>query len=286
VGTVITFRVAKPPPPPAPVPVPDFYLKTKAQAIALAALAGLLIDVDHVLNPAKPEHRVYAQSIAAGTVVPIGTTISVRIAKHPPGPVTTNVPNLIGKTAAQATALLAAASLTGDKHEVSTNAHPPFKVYVQNPLAGANVPVGTTVHYTVAKPVLVVNVAVPNLIGMNKVQAHAAILAVDLAPDIDVAPAPGKPPGKVWQQLPAAGALVPKGTTVKANVASAALVAVPNLIGLTPAQANAALAVKGLGSDGQIQFQIFKPPGRVYSQNKVAGAMVAPATVVKWKANP
>jgi beta-lactam-binding protein with PASTA domain len=210
----------------------------------------------------------------------------VKIAKHPPGPAMTTVPNLIGKTAAQANAALAGHSLAGDKHEVSTNTKPAFKVYVQNPPAGASVPVGSTVHFTIAKPVLVQNVAVPNLIGKTQMQAGAALAAADLGSDFDHHNAPGKPAGKVYQQNPAAGTLVPKNTVVHARVATLSMVTVPNLIGLTPAQANAALAIKGLGSNGKIEFSLFKPPGKVYSQSKNPGTSVLMGATIHWKANP
>jgi serine/threonine-protein kinase len=147
--------------------------------------------------------------------------------------------------------------------------------------------VGTVVHHTIAKPFVGLKV-VPDLIGLTKAQAQAAIAAAGLTPDVDTVVNNAHPAGKVYTQNPAAGTLKAAGTVVHAKVAMGGLglVTVPNLIGLTPAQANAALAAKGLVSDGKIQFQFGKPLHKVYSQNKVAGSLVLVGATVKWKANP
>jgi beta-lactam-binding protein with PASTA domain len=288
VGTTVTFRVAKPPPPPTPVPVPNFWMRTKAQSIALAVNAGLLIDVDAVLNPAHPVGRAFSQSIPAGTVVALGTKVVVKIAKHPPGPPMATVPNLLGKTAAQANAALAAAGLGADPHQAVAPGKPLFKVFKQDPAAGTDVPVGSVVHYTTAKSILGGLKFVPDVVGKTKAQAALAIAALGFTADFDTVVTNAHPAGKVYHQSPAAGQLRAPGTTIHMKVAqaAAATVTVPNLIGLTKPQANAVLALKGLGSNGQTVFMFGKPLHKVYSQSKLPGTHVAPGTVISWKANP
>jgi serine/threonine-protein kinase len=287
VGTVVTFRVARPPAPPLPVPVPNFYLRTKPQALAMAALAGLALDVQDVVNPAKPVGRVYAQSIAAGTVVPIGTAVAVKVAKHPPGPPKTKVPSLVGKTAAQANAALAEAGLGADAHKAFKPGKPLLRVYAQDPDAGTVVPLGSVVSYTVATHAIGPKV-VPDVFGLTKAAAQLKIHLAGLTADFDDVATALHPAGRVYAQSPAAGAFVPSGTVVHAKVAKAGpgLVLVPNLIGLTPPQAAAALAAKELGSQGTLVPNLSKPPHKVYSQSRSPGSFVTSGTVVKWRYNP
>ena len=99
--------------------------------------------------------------------------------------------------------------------------------------------------------------------------------------------APLQPPGRVFNQTPAPGTGVAGGSTVAFQVAAVAgVVAVPNLLGRTAGQASSDLAAAGLGSDGQIVFNLTKPLHKVWAQSPAAGALVAPGTVVHWKRNP
>jgi beta-lactam-binding protein with PASTA domain len=288
VGTTITFRVAKPTPPTLPVPVPNFYGTTHSQALAAAALAGLTLDAQLVHAPGHPVHRVFSQSIPANTVVPIGTTVQVRIAKFGGGPGTTTVPNLQGKTWGQANSLLGAAGLGSSGSYAVTGAHPPYRVFQQSVPPGATVPVGTVISFLVAKPPAALHI-VPNLSGKTQAQALAAIAAAGLSPDIDLVPGAPHPLWRVYWQSPPAGANVPGGTVVHARIATPGgpgLKKVPNLIGLTAPQAAAKLAAAGLGSAGSTVFVLGKPPSRVYSQSHAAGAFVPAGTVVHWKKQP
>jgi beta-lactam-binding protein with PASTA domain len=285
VGSAVVFRVAKPLPPPAPVPVPDFYGKTKATAWALAALAGLVLDPHDVVNPAKPPHRVYSQSVPAWSVVPIGTTITVLVAKPPPGPPMTNVPNLIGKTQAQANAALAAALLAGNVTFVWAPTKPLLLVYQQTPAPGTSLPVGSVVQYKISKLPVGFG-AVPDLAGKTKLQAAAAVSAAGFTPMPQEVFAPPNPVGKVFWQNPAAGTLKALGTGVAYKIAVGLTVAVPDVVGKTKAQAEAALTAAGFGHATLLVFMFGKPAGRVWDQTPNGGALAMPGTVVQLKVQP
>src|SRR5205814_5629660 len=81
-GTAVAYRVARPLPPTVPVPVPDFFGRCESAALLLAATAGLTLDVQHLPDPTHPAHPVFAQNVAAYTMVPVRTSVRVRVAIH------------------------------------------------------------------------------------------------------------------------------------------------------------------------------------------------------------
>jgi beta-lactam-binding protein with PASTA domain len=283
-GTWITFRVAQPAPPAHPVPVPNFYGRTKSAAQILAWAAGLVIDPTYVANPTKPAHRVFSQSVAAWTVVPVGTHVTVWIATHPGGPAAVAVPNLVGKTSGQAMALLAAAGLAGDPHSVWAPTKPPLKVFDQNPNAGMNVVAGTTVSFQVAKlgPLLGL---VPDVLGKTAANATATLSASGFGTNVVEQIALGKPIGKVFDQDPNSGAWRPPGSVVTVRVAKSPVATriVPNLVGKTKPEALAALALVGLAADPTNVWAPLKPAGKVFDQNPNAGVTVLVGSVVHFQ---
>lgn len=280
VGTQLAFRIAKPLPPPAATPVPNFFNRTKGDALVLAAQAGLSISIVEVVTPSHPPHRVYSQNIAAFSNVPLGTVVTVKLARPPAGPALVAVPDLDGLFAAQAMAKLAAVGLAGNAVEVVTNGHPPFKVYSQSPNAGLPWPVGGTVSFKVAKPAVIQKI-VPPLVGLTKGQANAAVLAAGLQPSALDVFALGKPIGKVFEQAHPPGTPLPPGSVVAFKVSKPLLVAVPLVVGKTTAQAIALLQGAGLVPDVKIVVAPGKPPGIVFDQNPNVGASVMPNTTVE-----
>jgi|GEM_PF-1280846 len=280
VGTQVAFRIAKPLPPPTATPVPNFYGRTKGDVLVLAAQAGLGLTVLEVVTPSHPPHRVYSQNLAAFSVVPLGTVVTVKLARPPAGPTLVQVPDLDGLHEAQAMAKLASVGFAGHPMAVVTPNHPPFRVYAQQPSAGAPWPVGATVSFKVAKPPLVLKL-VPPLLGLTKVQAKAAVLAAGLQPDAQDVVAFNKPPGKVFAQDPVAGQQVPPGTTVSFRVAKTLLVPVPNVIGKLTGQAIAMLEGAGLTPSVKVVVAPGKPPGFVFDQAPNFGALAQPNTVVE-----
>ncbi len=297
-ASVVAVQVAKHPAGPPMTVVPDLLGKTDGQASVALASAGLTGSPSFVYAPSKPVLRVFEQAIAAGTTVASGTTVAYKVAKLPD---LVGVPDVVGKTKAHAEAILGAAGFLVHTAYVGPAGKPFNTVVSQDPGAGTALVVGSTVHLGLAgfklpPPPLPLVVHVPNLSGKSFDQAKAALEGVGLVANGSTVVAPGKPIGQVFWQDPAPGALVGKGTAVAYRVAKPIfvplpgpldiLVQVPNLIGLTPAQANAKLASKGLSSDGQIAFKLGKPAGKVYSQTPGAGFPLIKGATVKWKANP
>ncbi|MBK8509704.1 MAG: PASTA domain-containing protein [Candidatus Competibacteraceae bacterium] len=128
-----------------------------------------------------------------------------------------------------------------------------------------------------------VNVAVPNVVGLNSSAAATAISSAGLTVgNINDQASATVPSGIVISQNPAAGATVPPGTTVSLVRSSGpAPVTVPNVVGQSQSTASAALQNAGL-TIGAITQQASStvPAGTVISQNPAAGASVAPGSAV------
>ena len=72
-------------------------------------LSATIVEIE---TNAHPAWRVFSQSLAAYSLVPAGTNVIVRLARPSGGGTTTIVPDLSGRTSAEATTLLASAGLS------------------------------------------------------------------------------------------------------------------------------------------------------------------------------
>jgi serine/threonine-protein kinase len=277
-GTVVKFYT------PEEATVPPLVGLTKAAATAALTNAGLN---GVAQGPAfgLGATKVTAQSHAAGTHVARGSTITfVYQFVGGPGFLKVKVPHLIGLTKTAAIQALQAKGLQGQL------IGPAFgfgatQVTSQDPAPNVLVAIGFTVkaHYkfTGGPPAKVI---VPNVIGMAKGAAAAALQAVGLQPHL-VGPAFGFGGTEVVGQNPGAGTPVDPGSQVIVNwkyggVILPNKVAVPNLIGLTKNQAAQALQAKGL-------LALFLGPAmgfgipKVVAQAPAAGVLVDAGFTVK-----
>ena len=204
-GTLLTVKIARPPSGPAQAVVPDLSSRTKFQALSALGAAGLASDPVEVLTLAHPPYRVFAQVPAAGLTVPAGTVVHFQLAKPPPNAVT--VPPVVGLGKGQAIAAVSNAGLVPQTLELVAPGKPVGLVFEQYPLAGTQRLPGSVVQLKVAKAI---TVPVPPLFGLTIGQATAA-LGGSLLGNPLIVDAPLKPPGKVFTQSPAAGALVAPG---------------------------------------------------------------------------
>jgi hypothetical protein len=134
----------------------------------------------------------------------------------------------------------------------------------------------TTVTIVVSTgPVLV---AVPNVVGLTQAAASAAITGAGLVVGtVTSASSPTVPAGSVISSTPTAGTQVRQGAAVNLVVSTGpALVAVPNVVGLTQAAASAAITGAGLvvGTVTSASSPTV-PAGSVISSTPTAGTQVA-----------
>jgi len=137
-------------------------------------------------------------------------------------------------------------------------------------------------------------VAVPSVIGLAQNDAVGKVNALGLTPltkstpctpdQNGTAPCTSNDIGKVYKTDPGVGQQVNKGTSVTLFVgAPAPQVQVPNLVGMSPADAQTALAKVGLTLAANPPTQPVTDPtqvGKVVSQNPAASASVAPNSQV------
>ncbi|MDJ0975079.1 MAG: PASTA domain-containing protein [Planctomycetota bacterium] len=260
------------------VPVPHLLGKTKAHAKALVESKGLtpkLVGPNFGIGGTK----VTQQFPAAGTMVFKNTQVTIKYKFTGAIGVKVAVPNVVGKTKAQAKALIENkglnAKMVGPNFGIGGT-----KVTQQFPAAGTMVLKNTQVtakyKFTGA---IGVKVTVPNVVGKTKAQAKALIEAKGLKIKL-VGPAAGIGIAKVYQQFPAAGTKLLKGSqvTAKFKFQGAIIlpkVTVPNLVGKTKIQAQLILQSKGL------KAQFSGVGNKVKTQNRAPGSKVIKGTTVK-----
>lgn len=180
------------------------------------------------------------------------------------------VPNVIGMDASAAGAAIRAAGLSPDGATEGT-------VVDQNPAPGTQLDPGDTVSISTEGSTASNAVAVPDVVGMDPIDAANAIENAGLSPD-----GMASTQGTVTSQAPAAGTMLDPGDTVSFKVdvadnsANDESVTVPSLIGMDAASAGATLENLGLSPDGSSE-------GTVVEQNPAAGTEVSPGDTVSIK---
>lgn len=125
------------------------------------------------------------------------------------------------------------------------------------------------------------SVAVPDLIGDTLAGATSALVGVGLVLGT-VTPVVG-PVGIIRAQSPAAGTFVVSGSSV--NVSEGAGILVPNVVGLTIADASAALIAAGFVIGPQTSVFGPAPPGTIAGQGIAAGSVEPPGTPIPVTVN-
>ena len=221
---------------------------------------------------------VISQKPLAGTKVAIGSKVSY--VKSLGEPI---VPNVIGKLAVKAKTIIK--SVGNLKVGTVTTAYSDTvakgEVISQSPSAGTAVMIGSTVNYvkSLGEP------AVPKLVGKTVAVANTAITSVGLNPVNGGSEYSNKvAAGKVISQSPIAGTKVLVGSSVS-YVESLGKPTVPNVVGMTAADANTAIATAGGNLKvGTITaaYSDTVAAGVVISQSPVAGKAVTIGSKVKY----
>jgi beta-lactam-binding protein with PASTA domain len=218
--------------------------------------------------------RVISQSPTGGTKVMIGSTVDLVVSLGKP-----KVPDVVGMTEPNATVAitavdnLAVGSVTNEYDDTVAIG----LVISQNPLAGTEVLIGSTVDFAISlgQP------EVPNVVGMTRVDANVAITAVDnltigtmVYEDNNTVPA-----GLIISQNPVGGSIVPVGSLIDLVISA---VIVPNVVNMTEADANSAIAAAGDISVGTVAYEYSDTvtAGIVISQDPVGGTLVDIGTQV------
>ena len=190
--------------------VPNVIDYTQEEAENALENAGFNVEYGKAVNDDEVEEgRVVDQTPDGNKEAPEGSTVTLTLSKGPVPVKETEVPNITGKTADEAEALLTAANLKGQAHEESNEAEA-GTVFKQGKNTGEVVEEGTVIEYWVSTGPDTIDV--PNLTGKTKEQAIEALgdkLSYTFSSDYSVT----VPAGSVISYEP--GGSVKPGTTIK-----------------------------------------------------------------------
>ena len=207
-GTV-TLHVSKGP---ERYAVPDVRGQAPTAASAAITEASLTVgSTTEAYDDTVPAGQVAGTTPAIGDAVKKGTSVDVIVSK---GPKPVDLPNVVGRKIAKATATLAALGVTVDAQEQYSEEAPKGEVLSMAPTAGTTVNSGTAVSLVVSKgppPV-----TVPNLIDMPRTKAVAALRKLGLKARVVTGAA--TPLNRVYSQDPPAGTEIPKGSAVTIRI--------------------------------------------------------------------
>ena len=192
------------------------------------------------------------------------------------------VPDVTGKTLAEATQALEDAGLTvGDVGEADDPDADPGDVLSQDPAAGEEVDEGSAVALTLSSgPATAV---VPDVVGLAQAEAEAALQGAGFAPASAAQYDLTAPAGEVLAQLPEPGQEAVPGSSVGLLVSKGrreVSVAVPDVTGMTAEEATTTLADAALTAVPVEAYDGDVPAGEVADQEPAPGALVPPLSEV------
>jgi serine/threonine-protein kinase len=297
------------------VTVPNVVGFTQEQATVLLNDAGLRVGrvTDEPTLEAAPG-EVMSQSPAASEAVAKDSAVDLSVASIPK----TEVPDVVGKTQSEATAILAENGLLlgAVEYEESADVKVGY-VIAQEPEAGAETSVGTPVSLTTSKGGPAEEAAVeeppaeaeeeeppaeeaeppaetpedegeptgkvPDVVGLPQADAESTLEGVGFKSETEKAASEEVPAGEVVSQSPRAGTVMAVGSTVKIVVSKGApedpKATVPDVIGM------GVLESIGVLRDANLTFAVEFAPAeenyfKVAAQDPQAGTEVDPGTKV------
>ncbi len=177
------------------------------------------------------------------------------------------VPAVEGRTLDQAVAEIEEADLTSDILTEPSDAAE-GTVFQQSPSAGTEVDEGSSVTIRVSGGPD--TISVPNAVGLGEAEARDRLVDAGFEVQTEEVFAE-REPGTVVSQEPSAGAQASEGETVTIQVSKGSgRVDVPNVVGMTRAQAEAELSSAQLEAN-VVEVPSDEPEGTVVAQNPVGG---------------
>lgn len=203
------------------VSVPD--IRNKNESDARAALSGVGLNagtVSEAYSDSVSAGNVISQSYSAGTTVEAGTSVDFVLSL---GRQKASVPNIVGKTEAEANGALSAVGLGAMAMYESSDTVPQGVVIRQNAAEGQALDPGTVVSFVVSTGKE--KVTVPNLTGNTESEARNLISSAGLTVGtVSQGISPVVKPNYVYSQSPEANASVDKGTVVNFSISIEAAV--------------------------------------------------------------
>ena len=217
-GGLWLYQTVNRPAPPVPkVSIPSVASMTETAALQALYNAGLRPRIARSSNDTVAKGTAIGTDPAAGGSLDPGTDIILNVSD---GPSSVKIPDsLPGKTEAAARDILRQVGLVGAPSTSTANSAtvPAGIVITSNPAPGQSVGVGTSVELIVSTG----KVVVPELRGVTREEAEAALKQLGLVPSVIEVENSQVEPGKVTDQSDPANAAVEQGKTITIVVAKA-----------------------------------------------------------------
>jgi serine/threonine-protein kinase len=267
--------------------IPNVIDVTLEDAIDLIEAQGFEVgEIETRLDDTVPEGIVIDQTPRPGTEAPPGTVVDIVVSE---GPFAIEMPDVTNQARDAAIEELRRAGFEPDdiliEEEFSEEVLPGFVVRT-DPTAGRLVPRGESITVFVStgpEPF-----AAPNLIGLTEDEAHDAAeelgLILVVSDDTVEVSADSGLDGLVAQQNPESGTEVSAGSEITVRLGDVRQVTVPNLIGLSLEEAEAALEDRGLEIE-RVEDVVVDPDsgleGLVAEQDPAVGTDVDDGSTVR-----
>lgn len=271
------------------VRVPSLFGQTRNSVTGRLEALRLLADIREAPSDAAPAGHVFEQRPETGAALARGSVVTVTIAQATgTATATLEVPDVVGLPFDAASQQLARFAVNTT---VKASLRPKGEVLTQSPAAGTPVRPGSGVSLTLSDGSLVpapdvvqrriaASLALPNVVGQRVSDARNLLKAFDVLPRRTES---DRPADEVVGQTPAAGTRVSRSARVTLQVSDGSLVYVPELRGLSVAQARAALRQAGDlvesapgGSDTAIVEQSAPPFGTRLKRGSVVALTLQP----------
>jgi serine/threonine-protein kinase len=249
------------------------------QQMPAVAAAGLDYRDDY-RRPARRPRRAgfWIISIVAIVLAIVGALVIGRFLLGGSGLSRVAVPNLDGLSIEQAASTLAEANLQLGAQTPELSDRPDGTVIAQQPAAGEQLEQNQSVNVTVSSGKE--QATVPQLIALTSPEsARIALTDAGLKLGIVSQKASDQPSGYVLEQSPPEGTQVDAGTMINITVSSG-LVKVPEVTGLSEAQARSDLAQAGFEAQVVEQNASTVPEGTVLAQSPKSGSDLARGSTV------
>ena len=196
------------------VPVPNVVGQPQADAEKALKDAGFQVSIQQGFSATVAKGSVISQAPAEGQEVPINTTIAIIVSQ---GAQNVIVPGVIGQSQSAALTALKDAGLGAQAVTSASNNAASGQVFAQLPTAGSSIPPATVVGILVSSGPLFSNSAsstVPAVTGKTAKDATANLKTAGLTAVTILWGGTGKPKNTVVDQLPQAGTIVAKGSSI------------------------------------------------------------------------
>lgn len=216
-GLWLYQTVNRPAPAPPKVAIPSVASMTETAALQELYNAGLRPRIARSANDTVPKGTAIGTDPAAGGSLDPGADVILNVSD---GPSSVKIPDsLPGKTEAAARDILRQVGLVGAPSTTTANSAtvPAGIVITSNPAPGQSVGVGTSVELIVSTG----KVVVPELRGMTREEAEAALKERGLVASVVEAENSQVEPGRVTDQSDPVNAAVDQGKTITVVVAKA-----------------------------------------------------------------